>query len=92
MSDYWLGVLTIPALLGVGYALVLILGFLVTVFDRSPWFVEFGKSPEPFERSYASLRVERRGLFLIGHYDQSNWGSHWVALGPICVGRKYRTA
>ncbi|MFS0885300.1 hypothetical protein [Aeromicrobium sp. 179-A 4D2 NHS] len=90
-SAYWAGVVTLPALVALVYAVPNVVYFAYQfVYERLGLFIEFGSVPDAEEKSYSSLTVHRvmPGV-RVGHYWNRplNKKSDWVCLlGWMFVG------
>lgn len=90
-SAYWAGVVTVPALVALVYAVPFVVHFAYQfVYERFGLFIEFGSVPDAEEKSYSSLKVRRimPGV-LVGHYWNRNRNkkSDWVCFfGYVFIG------
>jgi hypothetical protein len=88
-GDYWLGVATPFALLGVLWLLRYPIAWIVRKVEGGSWFVYFHGPIEPYNNGWDSkVDVERKFKVLyFGKYWDRHGGSNWVAIPGLTVGR-----
>jgi hypothetical protein len=87
---YWAGVAT-PFMVFVALYVFayLVLRPVFWVWDRSGLFIEFGELPEPFDKNYGRLTVDRKfKIFYVGRHRTHDWGSNWYGFRWAVIGRR----
>ena len=96
MSDYLLGLLTLPAVAVVGCLIVVTMIRISAFLAARGWFIEAGPIGEEEATAHATRLIRGRlGLYRGTYQTTAGWGSRWISVGTrhhrfmVTVGRKH---